>query len=325
MNLSESYYIKIIEIPAYKKNIGLERVLTHMVFSIKCFAFLLSNVRRNDKIIVSSIPPEVLMPISYFKLKGVRVLLDVRDVWPEALPRKNRALNFLFSLYCYFFYAFSLSFDKITYTAPSFSGKISRFRSNSSKIVFLPLGFDQNRWEGAVGSQEKFFSDEVTRLVYVGSLEAQCPLEGVIAAVSGLDKFRLDIIGDGSKRGFYKQIAGENVFFHGRLNKTSVVKLLKSSHFGVLPFIGRAAMPNKLFDYMAAELPILSIGFSDISDFVREHEIGIGSGFSMDEIINMLKTIDRHSYEYFRQNISKIKHNYGQDELYEKFVELLLK
>ena len=49
---------------------------------------------------------------------------------------------------------------------------------------------------------------------------------------------------------------------------------------GVLPMIS-SSIPNKIFDYIAAYLPILVLGNSDSALFVKDQSIGWNVGYKL--------------------------------------------
>lgn len=323
IEINEKYKVKIIESPIYKKNISLQRMYVHWIIAFRIFGYLFSSCEKGDAVYVSSIPPEILFLVSFLRYKEIKIILDVRDLWPEALPSKTIFIKYLFNLYCKFLYFFTGKVDKIFYTAPSFLKMLNRYKSLDESPLFVPLGYDENRW---VNAEKKLngLDSNLIKFVYVGSLETQCPLFDFLNATHSMANVLVDIIGDGDKLDEYKKIAGPNVKFHGRVSPDNVQLLISKSDFGVLPFIGKAAMPNKVFDYIGAYLPIFSIGNSDVSSFVDGNQIGCVADFDEINIRNLINSQESDKYRTYIENLIVLRPKFSKTYIYKEITKYFI-
>ncbi|HIF9221410.1 TPA: glycosyltransferase family 4 protein [Photobacterium damselae] len=310
---------KIIDVTPYDNNLSVKRFFTHIDFSIKLYLYFLKVLQDGDKIIVSSIPPEMIFVLTLLKKnKNIEITLDVRDIWPNALPLGGVKKK-LFKLYCDFFYSRCDSHvDNITYVAESFKDKWINKYCSSHSGYFLPLGYDEFRWINNVPNK----SNGNLKLVYIGYLQSQFPLKDIIKSINDKDGFELHIIGDGENRRQYEEISSDNIIFHGNQPLDKAAELVSNSDVGVLPIGGNAQMPNKLFDYLGASLPILSIGNTDSSRFVIENNIGWTSGFNVSELEMIIANI-KDSIEEKEFNVKCIRNKYSKEKLYSQFVNIL--
>lgn len=147
------------------------------------------------------------------------------------------------------------------------------------------MGFDSERW-GTPRQSEYKLGDSIT-IVYIGYLESQFDLTDIIRCVLLNEKIKLTVVGDGSKLKQYQYLASgcDRVSFTGYLSPSEAVAVLSEADIGVLPIKFSAQMPNKLFDYLGANLPILCIGFTDSSIFVTSNGLGWVVDFCYDEMV----------------------------------------
>ena len=93
------------------------------------------------------------------------------------------------------------------------------------------------------------------------------------------------------------------IHIHNNLPYRELLKELSQYHYGFVGFnfdlperrkkFLNAAMPNKLFDYIAAKIPIIVYNAQAISEFVEKHEIG----FTPKNIGNLRKEIEGRKRE----------------------------
>ncbi|MFH4358372.1 glycosyltransferase family 4 protein [Vibrio diabolicus] len=330
-SFSNSFYDYVVfNVPVYKSNLSLIRFFTHQVFALKLFFHLMFNVKDGDSIILSSIPPESVFACCLVKKlkKKIRLVLDVRDIWPDALPLGGM-IKKLFSTYCYFLYILNKStIDEVTYVSPAFKNKWINRYVGKDKGVFVPLGFDDERWNKAKEwlsnhSYPLLGKNNKINLIYIGYLQSQFPLDVIIASVSQCDNFQLHIVGDGDMREKYESNNPKNVFFYGNLPLYESSLVVSSCDIGVLPILGNAQMPNKLFDYLGASLPTLVIGENDSSKFVEENNIGWCSKFDESEVNRFLLALDSNEIMTKRKSVFSIRSNFSKEKQYNKFVKLV--
>jgi len=77
--------INWIKVPSYTKNISLRRVLSYLSFSLK---LIFSKKLWKADLVVISVPPSfsAVIPGTIAMLRGKPWVVDIVDLWPEALP-----------------------------------------------------------------------------------------------------------------------------------------------------------------------------------------------------------------------------------------------
>jgi hypothetical protein len=318
---------------SYSKNISIARVLSNFIFAIRIFNYLLRNAKKNDTVLINSIPPEVIFFVSMAsKIKRFNIILDVRDIWPDALISSNDMKATFFKWYCNFFYYFSSkkNIKHVIYVSKSFLPWIGRLGVSNQICNFLPLGYDKNRWSTELSKKKNLENrNHKMHLVYIGYLSDQFDLTNIIKIVNKLDSVELHIIGGGKQEAYYQSISNlEHIIFHGMKAPKAIPSILIDimPDLAVLPLAegAKALMPNKLFDYIANKLPIIVTGSDEAGDFVEE--VGIGfSAVSTNDLEIKLNTLTKMELNEKRKKLFQMGDDYSMQKIYIKFRELLEK
>jgi hypothetical protein len=310
-----------LSVPGYKSNFSLLRVITHQIFSIKVFLYLISHPSP-DLVIFPSRPPELIFSITVAKfLKKYKTIIDVSDIWPDYFFPNRYIIYVLFSMYCNFFQYLSIPFHKnFVYTTPIFLKWIYRYQKKCTPR-FISLGYDKERWTKnsplkKIGEEKKF--------VYIGNI---AQIINLVPLINGLKEFKdwsLTIIGGGDgledTKKYIKDNNIKNVFFYGFVNKNVIPDLIKQFHISVIP-IEKAGLPNKMFDSIGSYRPILAFGNNDATNFVINNDVGWALEFDEKKVVDFLNHIEDSDIIKKSENIMKIKELYSKEYLYNQFVE----
>jgi glycosyltransferase involved in cell wall biosynthesis len=139
--------------------------------------------------------------------------------------------------------------------------------------------------EENAGEASPPFPTDKPVILYQGAVNLGRGIEEAILAMKQIDFARLVIIGDGDKLDACKELAMQNhletkVIFTGR------IPLRELCHFTPYATIGlsiekdmglnyRFALPNKLFDYIQAGVPVLASSLPEIKGIVERYETGM--------------------------------------------------
>lgn len=234
-------------------------------------------VQRPDVVIATSPPLVAVIPgwiAARCRRTPVPWIFEVRDLWPESAVTTgvlsgNSPLTRL--LYGLERWAARCS-DKINVLTPAFQGDMeSRGLAQSSKFCFVPNGADTSLFEpvcadSSVRQQLGWGSRFV--VMYAGAHGRANALRQLIDTAEIL-RDRRDIliacVGDGPERGSLVAEAErrslDNIVFHGAKPKSIMPALVNASDVGAAVLQNnptfRTVYPNKIFDYMACERPIL--------------------------------------------------------------------
>ena len=328
-NKTIGYKLHLIKTISYFKNIGIRRIISNIQFSIKVYKNLKKKNLDHSIIIVPSRPVEITYFLSKLKKRtNVEVLVDIRDVWPDAFNIKNKFLKKGFEFYCNFFLKNKVSsFDKFIHTCPQFLDWLTRY-SPDAESLFIPLGYDSERFQRLGSHSESDLVDTKINFVYIGLLQYQIDILPFIKAMEKDVRFTLTLYGDNGEGERYNQVISylsenniDNVFVKGKLPQDKVGEILCIYDIGLMPMKAKFAFPNKVFDYLAMSLPIFSIGKHDTSIFVSENKIGWVSSFEVDEIKPLLNQISKNDINKFKSEIAGIKTSYSREKLYQLYIK----
>lgn len=122
-------------------------------------------------------------------------------------------------------------------------------------------------------------------LVHQGSLQKNRGIEQTIEAIKDIPNVTYVIIGYGQHRPFlenYVEQAGltEKVKFFGPVPADQLIEWAASADIGICTIVGKTksylySMPNKLFEYTMAGLPVIASNYPDLGTFVTENHMGI--------------------------------------------------
>lgn len=329
-SISESpYKLTVLHIKAYHKNISLRRLLSNILTSIKYFQYLSRVLQNTDILLLPSRPVELISCVALLGwLKKCKIVLDVRDIWPDMLTGVSKFHKFIFTVYCNIQLFVSMKqINRFMHIAPSFVGWIRRYVP-SAKSIFLPPGYDSLRWRD-IAKKDTLHNDKEISLVFVGLLQRQLDIMPVLEALVKRKTFKLYIIGDSGTGERYNTVQKfiarnkmDNVYMLGRMNPVDVVKHLERKDIGIVPMIS-SSIPNKVFDYIAAYMPIISLGANDTSEFVKNYQIGWLAPFDAEKVGELLDSLTVGEINKKIELVKEIREEFSRDNLYVKFLEII--
>ncbi len=131
---------------------------------------------------------------------------------------------------------------------------------------------------------EQLFCNPERTIVYQGVLNLGRGLENMILAMKHLDGFHLQLFGSGDledelKKLVEKESLKDRVLFMGRIPFTELRSYTRQASLGIsleedLGLNYRYALPNKLFDYIHAGIPVLVSNLPEMRRIVEHYDIG---------------------------------------------------
>jgi glycosyltransferase involved in cell wall biosynthesis len=137
-----------------------------------------------------------------------------------------------------------------------------------------------------------------TIFIYIGNIVKGRGLEVIVDAFLKVNASAYVVfLGNGELVDDLKCKCGgaKNILFHEAVAHDQVVPIAKSADFGLcliedVSLSDYFCLPNKLFEYLFAELPVVASNFPDISELVN----GAGVGICVDVNVNSIKSsVDR--------------------------------
>lgn len=247
--------------------------LFYAEFNFRAFWLLLftkcSHILAND---TDTLPAAFLAS----KLKGVELIFDAHELFPEVPELYNRPIvkKVWTKIEDLFFPHLKTCYTVCESIAEYYNRK---YGINMQVIRNIPFLRDYH---------EKILNYDSRKIIlYQGALNVGRGLEWVIDAMPLVENGVLVIIGTGDVESQLKlQVANANledkVLFLGRIEAAELHKYTPSADIGLclLDDIGlsyRYALPNRIFDYLHAGVPVLATRFPEIEKIVSTYKTGV--------------------------------------------------
>lgn len=283
--------ITLLHESGYPKNVCLKRFASHHEFGKNVGSYL---ARRKKPDVIYAAEPSLTAPLAaakYCRRNGVRFVIDVQDLWPEAfslvfpVPGIGPLLFAPFRSMADRIYSAADGICAVSRTYADRALSVNR-KCREGTVVYLGTRlaeFDAMR-QAAPGLEK---ADGEVWMGYVGTLGHSYDLTGTLDAMALLrrqgrgENLRFLVMGDGPLRAKFEAHAKEldlPVTFTGMLPYSQMVPQLCACDFAVNPIMHGAAQSiiNKVGDYAAAGLPVLNTQeCPEYRDLVTGYEMGI--------------------------------------------------
>lgn len=263
----------------YSRNVSLRRLINHLqlAWDFRRRALL----QRRPDVILCSFPTIELSFVAtrFGAANGIPVILDVRDLWPDifvevAHPSMRALAKVVLSPYVLAARSAFAAADAVIGVSQGYRNwGLSRARRSATQSdrVF-PLAYDgslaANSLESQLVTREKYGVPVAAVIcVFVGSFGRTYDLVPLIETaraleVDGDSRFFFLLCGAGERAEEWQELAGASslIRFTGWLDQREMQNLLRASDIGVAAYASGApqGIPNKIIEYLAAGLPILS-------------------------------------------------------------------
>jgi len=272
-----------------KKNF-ITRILFYISFMFMGFLHTLFNWKKYDVIYVTS-PPLFAGVIGYFLKKIYRrtkFIFEVRDLWPDVAIEMRELQNKQYQNLSYKMERdFYKSADKIISVTESFKERIVAKGIYGDKINVVRNGTDLEFNKVTVSEQLRnhFEVENNFIVVYAGILGIAQNIKTLLESGKQLSSYNVKIllVGSGPEERILKEYAKDNkisnVIFIGEVTKADVGEYLMLADCGIIPLrnikVFESTIPSKLFDYMAASLPILLGVKGEAAEILKQAKAGI--------------------------------------------------
>ena len=247
------------------------RGLDHLSFMLTLLLFSLPRLGRVDVVVASS--PTLFSALAAWliaRLRRVRFVLEVRDLWPEAivelglLPAHSPAARAL-AVLARFLYARA---DGVVVVTHAFAGRLAAQGVPHAKLSVIPNGADLQLFApGSDGRVTRAALGLDNRFVvgYIGSHGTSHGLDAVLDAAAQQPDVQYLLVGDGAER---DRLLAErdrrglrNVRMLASVPKAQVPVLYAAADVCLVPLrdvpLFDTFVPSKLFEVLAAGRPIV--------------------------------------------------------------------
>lgn len=297
VKLSERYHqIFLHSRWTYSKNISLGRIMNHWEVGKKFHE--ISKNQVTPDIILCSFPTIDLSywSVKYAVSKGIPVIADIRDLWPDIItnnfssylrPIAKAVLNRYYQKTRYIFTHCS-AITAVSEDYLKWGLKYSERIQGKTDVVF-PLGYYEHDQLAIVEETRDAYYREIGLtpnkiiLWFVGTFGKTYDMTTVLEAIKGLTStssldIQLVISGDGERNLEWTRAASalDNVIFTGWVNAQQLKYLSNVADIGLMAYQKNApqGLPNKIYEYMASGLAILSSLQTETKEILDKYRLG---------------------------------------------------
>lgn len=349
VSLGAHLRLELLPAPGYRRNVSFAR-MRHQRAIARAFAARAESLPPPD-LVYCCVPTLELTEaaVRYASARGVPVVVDVRDLWPDilvdAVPWPLRALARL---------VLHPEFRRARYVFRSATaivgvsegyldwGLRQAGRARGSWDAVFPHGYPRPTLAAAAGARARAQIESLgvdpRRVVccFVGSFGRSYDLGTVIEAARRLERggrsdMQFVLAGDGERRAAWqRQAAGlSNVIFTGWLSGDAIAALLELARLGLVAYAPHApqGLPNKLFEYLSAGLPVVSSLRGETEGFLRETACGAtyppGDAAALAALLVQLTADDSARREMGRRALARYDAEFAAPQVYGRLADHL--
>lgn len=260
--------------PGYTKNVQVKRILSRRALTKNIKAYLESD---HFDLIYSQIPDNHLASVAaqHAKKQGVPFVVDIEDLWPEAMRMVLDVPVVSDILFSYFTVTAKKTYrlaDAAVGSSDTYRDEPLKYKVKVPKSVTVYVGselgaFDEEAKEN-IAKVEK--PDGEFWVTYAGTLGTSYDIATLIRAADilhkeGKENLRIVLLGDGPMRPEFEKVAAEcagKVTFHGYVPHSLMAAYLVKSDVVVNSLVRKAAQSivSKIGDYLASGHPMINTG-----------------------------------------------------------------
>lgn len=275
----------LVPIPQYSGN-GAKRILGWVAFAAGAGARAL--VRPADVIFASS--PQILAPAAAMvvaKLRRKPFVVEIRDLWPDSLVSGGAVKegSLLHKILVGLERTIYANARQIVVVPKGWEEHFEELGINTDKLTVVPNGADLAEYEVPESRDELRSQYGISGFtaVFSGTHANYVGLDLIIDAAQKLPDVNFLLVGGGARKQWAIDEVAErgltNVTFHDQVPKSELVRILKACDVGlhtVTPqkVFNKGMSPNKLYDYMAAGLAVVSNAKVPLRDVISDDEVG---------------------------------------------------
>jgi glycosyltransferase involved in cell wall biosynthesis len=290
----KNYYFHLFKGEKYKNNVSISRILHHKNIANK-FSRKVELLDKPDVIIATMAPLEFSeVAVKYAKNKGVPVVVDIRDLWPEIYNEVVPVwAKKIISPYI------SVSKNKLKRTLLNATGIIGVTpgflnyglevagisKRNTDKVFHTSYRINQQKTYNFDLNWNRFGIKETDFIVaFMGNFGKQFNIEPIVKAAEKLKKYskiKFVLCGLGERFDYFKELTIdlENVIMPGWIEGEQIKSLLQNSKIGLAPYKDSINFslnaPNKFGEYLSYRLPVFLSINGEMENLVNEYSCGM--------------------------------------------------
>ena len=291
---------------------------------------ILRKAYRLDADIYHLHDPELLPLIPFLKIKRKKVIFDFHeDVVEQILDKEylNKYIaRFIKIIFVLLQKLIIPMLDGVVTATPYINNKYKKLNQNSVNINNYPEIDLVNDIEN---------SQRRKNICYVGVITKERGILEILSALDSLDNdINLELAGTFSDKKIEQDSMNHpgwrKVIFHGKINYKEVPQILAKSIAGMVIFHPISnhinSQPNKLFEYMAAGLPIIASDFPLWREIIEKNNIGYHVNpkkpAEIEAAIKQVSNNIEHNIAIGKNSKNLIRNKYNWEVEFKKLAEM---
>lgn len=280
--------VKHLHVMAYKKNLSIQRIISHIQFAYKLKKYLNSLTELPDYIYcVTPTSTSAYVAGKFCKKKNIPFIIDIIDVWPDSLIPiyKTKLISILTSPWSYISHQAYEMADFICGESIKYVEHVHNF---NPQVPWMPiyLGVNKDKINKLIEGSSIVIPEKSAdiRLCYGGDLGNSYGFDGILKALVYIQEkdinYEMFFVGCGDKESYIKEFAMKhnlNVKITGKLPYGDYLKYLSSCDIAFNSFVTNTKVVHsyKFNDYMATNNFVMNNLKGETADMVDNYKIGM--------------------------------------------------
>jgi glycosyltransferase involved in cell wall biosynthesis len=224
------------------------------------------------------------LPANYFaaRIRSKHLVFDAHELFPEVPELANRPTvkNIWTKIENKIFPRLKNSYTVCKSISDEYHKKYGIRMEVVRNIPYaeIPIKEPSTRVKNIINDIEKQKQENKKIIIYQGAVNIGRGIEPVIKAMPLLPDFIFYVVGDGDI--IHKLQAGEQVVLTGKIPADELRYITEKADVGVNILENKGlnyyyALPNRIFDYMRAGIPVVSTDFPEIRNIIEKYNAGV--------------------------------------------------
>ncbi len=307
---SEAHQVKVLSFdwttPGFKERTGdidvfqLDKSASSIKYYLRFFRILYQRLKESSADIYFSADVYTLPLMAFFaKLRKKKLYYDCRELYPFLAGLRNKKYTQLvIKLTERLFIGRA---DAVIATGPMDAQFIQHYYKITNTLVLRNMP-KLKPVEQKVNLREQLnIPNDAKILLYQGVIFEGRGIEKTIRALPELDSTYFVLLGTGTKIHAYKKLAEEldiadRVHFMGTIPQSELINYTSAADIGLtlienISLSYYYALPNKMFEYIAAGIPLISSALPQMKGIVDDYKVGWVIDMETNCITEKLKSI----------------------------------
>ena len=329
--------VEIIRVKNVKQSGSyVKRSYSYIEYFIKTFFLAKSEIRHIDIIIATS--PQILTGYlgALLKKKNIPFILDIRDLWPDAMVSLNLTTenSFIYKILKKIEIYMYKKATRIIINSPAFKKDINKYVDK--KIDLITNGLDDYFFNFfSRESPREIKNGDKIKIIYAGNLGIAQDIKILTEIDEKIsENFIFKLIGDGSQKGEIEKTIKkkniDNIMLYPPKARRELIEDYQNAdaffvHLKKLPMFEKT-IPSKIFEYVATKKPVV-YGLQGVAKDIMDELNGSysfepGNVKSLEAaLIKMKNDLETGKWKY--ENNSILEEKYLRSQLSKKFADIV--